>query len=151
MVFFWQALFGLLLIEAFVFFFTVGEIGFLSTFCLWVLAAALGLRIVRKQGLSALERLRTAPSGRIRPQDLEEGFYLLLAGLLFIFPGFVSDLAGFALLLPATRFFAKKMQSQNTKSPFHQSNAPADGDVIEGVYQVVDEPVSETQKLSRKP
>lgn len=155
MVFFWQALFGLLLIEAFAFFFTVGKIGFLSTFFLWAAAAALGLWLVRKQGLSALQRLRTAPSQQVKAQDLEEGFYLLLAGLLFIFPGFVSDIVGFCLLFPATRRLAQKTQPQRTHSyhnPFQGRHDPSPGDdIVEGVYEVVEEQAAEPQRLARKP
>lgn len=154
MVFFWQILFGLLLIEAFAFFFTVGKIGFLSTFCLWAAAAALGLWLVRKQGLSALQRFRTAPAQQVKAQDLEEGFYLLLAGLLFIFPGFVSDTVGFALLFPAIRRFARKAQPQEARgyySPFQDRRDTPGDDIVEGVYEVIEDPAPDPQRLMRKP
>lgn len=154
MVFFGQALFGLLLIEAVTFFFTVSVIGFLLTFCLWAAAAALGLLLVRKQGLSALRNFQSSPSQQIKSQDLEKGFYLLIAGLLFIFPGFISDIAGFALLLPATQHFAQKYQPRGMEmsgaSPFSAPRPAQGDDVVEGVYEVVEDTPQDPRRIGEK-
>ncbi len=138
-------IFGLLFLETAIFVATVGEIGFFQTFFLWLIAAFGGLWLVRRQGISALAKF-TAPHP-LTANDLQDGLCLLLAGLLFIFPGFVSDLIGFALLMPMFRSYLR--QEFARRSPYRAPNSSGgESGVIEGVYEVVEE---EPHKIERKP
>ena len=81
-----------------------GWIGALPTVALVVLTAVLGAALARHQGLATLQRLQQT-IGRGEPPALEmlEGGILLVGALLLLTPGFFTDLAGFACLLPLTR------------------------------------------------
>lgn len=80
------------------------KIGILSTMGLLILSAILGSIIVQHQGLGILARVRQSLDRGLLPvDDLFDGLCLLIAGSLLILPGFVSDLVGFALLIPAVR------------------------------------------------
>lgn len=66
--------------------------------------AVVGVFLVRLQGLSTIARIQAgAREGEIPADEVLAGAALLVAGLLLIVPGFVSDALGFALLVPPVR------------------------------------------------
>ena len=68
--------------------------------------AALGAGLVRRQGLAALARFRSATQvGELPAVTIIEGLALLVAGALLLTPGFFTDLVGFLLLTPPLRQF----------------------------------------------
>ena len=68
--------------------------------------AALGAALVRRQGLAALARFRSATqAGELPAVTIIEGLALLVAGALLLTPGFFTDLVGFLLLTPPLRQF----------------------------------------------
>ena len=81
-----------------------GWIGAFPTVVLVVLTAVLGASLARHQGLATMQRLQQS-IGRGEPPALEmlEGGLLLVGALLLLTPGFFTDLAGFACLVPPTR------------------------------------------------
>lgn len=139
MIFFWRAGFALFILEALVFFAVVGKIGLFNTLCLWAISALVGGYLVRTQGLSTITKIMAG--GRIEAAQLYDSLCLLLAGFLFIFPGFVSDILGFLLIIPMVRHSFREQSlkifrfSQTTPTP-----SPYDDGVIEGKYEVVDDP-----------
>ena len=69
-----------------------------------MLAALTGLGLLRRQGLSTLARLRAALARDELPAtELFHGACVLLAGALLLMPGFLSDVAGLLLFIPALR------------------------------------------------
>jgi UPF0716 protein FxsA len=92
-------LFPLLEIAGFV---IVGrEIGVLATLGLVLGGVVLGALLLRKGGISAFSRVRTElQAGRDPSFSLVNGFMTMVAGVLLMVPGFVSDVVGLALLLP---------------------------------------------------
>lgn len=74
--------------------------------CVLLLIAGwpVGAWLLRAEGRATLRRLRDAlATGRAPGPLLADGALALLAGPLFIIPGFVTDLLGLALLVPAVR------------------------------------------------
>jgi UPF0716 protein FxsA len=75
----------------------------------WTLAsifatAIIGTALVRHQGLQTLARVRASMDRKELPvQDLISGVCILVAGLLLVTPGFVTDMIGFLLLIPPFR------------------------------------------------
>ena len=68
--------------------------------------AALGAGLVRRQGLAALARFRSATQvGELPAVTIIEGLALLVAGALLLTPGFFTDFLGFLLLTPPLRQF----------------------------------------------
>jgi len=81
-----------------------GYIGALPTVALVVLTAALGIWLLRLQGLATLRRVQEKLArGEIPETELLEGIMLLVGGALLLTPGFVTDAIGFACLLPGLR------------------------------------------------
>lgn len=95
-----------------------GEIGALATIALVFITAALGLWMLRQQGLATLRRALLSAQRGDRPLlEVAEAPFLLLGGLLLLIPGFFTDLLGFLCLLPFTRRWllsrvVKKAQSR---------------------------------------
>ena len=81
-----------------------GRIGVLATLAWVVLAAMLGVAMIRRQGLDALRRARAALGrGESPTAELAEGALVALAGVLLLIPGFVTDAVGLPLAVPAVR------------------------------------------------
>ncbi len=81
-----------------------GYIGAWPTIGLVMLTAVIGVALLRVQGLSTLTRgMGRLEGGELPAREMAEGILLAVAGALLITPGFCTDAAGFALLVPAFR------------------------------------------------
>jgi len=81
-----------------------GVIGAFPTVVLVVFTAVLGAALARHQGLATLTRLQaTMARGEAPAIEMFEGVLLLVGALLLLTPGFMTDLLGFACLIPLTR------------------------------------------------
>jgi UPF0716 protein FxsA len=75
----------------------------------WTLAgilitAVLGTILLRRQGLDLMAQARReVDAGRVPAKELADGVMLLVAGILLLTPGFVTDAIGFSLFLPPVR------------------------------------------------
>lgn len=68
-----------------------------------------GAALARWQGWQVLQRLRAdAASGRMPADALVDAFLILLAGILLVTPGVLSDLVGVVLLIPPLRTIVKR-------------------------------------------
>ncbi|HEV3227566.1 MAG TPA: FxsA family protein [Acidimicrobiales bacterium] len=86
------------------------RIGVLETIVLLLVMPFIGVWLVKRAGLHVLGRLRTTvDSGRTPHKELVDGFLVLMAGLLFIVPGFITDAMGLVLLFPPTRVVVRSM------------------------------------------
>lgn len=81
-----------------------GAIGLMPTLMLCVLTGVAGAWLARREGLRALfsfqERLTR---GGVPGRALMDGLCILLGGALLLTPGLLTDVVGFALLLPPSR------------------------------------------------
>lgn len=83
------------------------SIGAWPTIALVVLTALVGVALLRQQGLITLGRgLQRLDRGELPLTQMLEGLMLALAGAMLLTPGFLTDLLGFALLVPAFRRFS---------------------------------------------
>jgi UPF0716 protein FxsA len=68
-----------------------------------------GAALARWQGWQVLKRIREdASAGRVPGDALLDGFLILLAGILLVTPGVLTDLAGVVLLIPPLRSLVKR-------------------------------------------
>ena len=83
----------------------VGQwIGVWETIALLLMVSFVGAWIVKRQGAGAWRRIRDDLGvGRIPTATILDGALLLSAGVLFLVPGFLTDIAAVLLLLPPTR------------------------------------------------
>jgi UPF0716 protein FxsA len=86
-------------------FIQVGEaIGWLNTILLFVAAGAIGLWLLRSEGLALLMRAqREMNEGRVPVREGFDALCLGLGALLLILPGFITDIFALLLLLPPVR------------------------------------------------
>src|SRR5262245_10404448 len=83
-------------------------IGVLDMFGLLILVSLVGVIVVKRQGTGAWRRIRAdLDAGRVPGASLVDGALILLAGVLLIIPGFVSDAFGALLLLPPVRVLVR--------------------------------------------
>jgi UPF0716 protein FxsA len=79
-------------------------IGVWGTILIVVTTGIVGALLAKQQGLAALSRIRSNVERGILPSDdLLQGVLILIGGLLLLTPGIITDLAGFAMLIPPTR------------------------------------------------
>ena len=92
----------------------VGQwIGFLNTVGLLLLVSLLGAWLVKRQGLGVMARIREQRSaGRIPATEAFDGALILVAGVLLVIPGFVTDALGLLLLLPPVRAVVRRFVSR---------------------------------------
>jgi UPF0716 protein FxsA len=100
--------FGLLVLplaEIAVFVAVGAKIGFLAAIALAILTSMAGMAVIRGAGRGEVARVRTAFGDRmISRTELDgAGFLRVIAGLLLLLPGFITDVIGALLLLPVTR------------------------------------------------
>ncbi len=87
----------------------VGQwLGAWEMLALLVMCTFTGVWIVKQQGIGAWRRIRTDLAvGRVPGSALIDGGLLLAAGVLFIIPGFVTDIVAVLLLIPPVRAIAR--------------------------------------------
>ena len=80
------------------------EIGAVTTIALIVATAVLGTLLFRIQGMATLARVRAHLDRNEMPVgELLSGLGLLLAGVLLLVPGFITDAIGLLLFIPGLR------------------------------------------------
>lgn len=117
------------ILEIAVFIMIGGQIGVLSTLGMILLTAIVGSILLRIQGFATLARIQQqSKSGAIPGKELVSGVMIMIAGVLLLTPGFVTDSIGFLLFFPPFRHFlwsaiASKVVVQ-TKGAFGQGESP---------------------------
>ena len=83
----------------------VGQwLGVVNTIGLLLLISVVGAWLVKRQGLGVWRRIRDQQqAGQVPAAAVFDGALILVAGVLLLFPGFVTDAFGLLLLLPPVR------------------------------------------------
>ncbi|MGL4906200.1 MAG: FxsA family protein, partial [Plesiomonas sp.] len=77
------------------------QIGGWTTLALALLASVLGVSLIRSKGVQTLRHVqRKLAQGEMPAQELLQGCLLVIAGILLIIPGFLTDFVALILLLP---------------------------------------------------
>jgi UPF0716 protein FxsA len=126
----------------------VGDmIGGWNTVGLIIVTAFVGAYLVRQEGLSTLQKAQQKMANNEVPgKEMMEGLMLVIAGVLLVTPGFITDIIGFLFVLPLSRqLMAGQLAKQMTvravqggNQSFYYSNTQQrpgnEGDPIEGEY-----------------
>lgn len=84
------------------------RIGFWDTLFLLIFSAILGSYLAKMQGKIALQRIQAClVEGRMPTVEMMDGVLIFIGGLLFVIPGFLSDVLGVILIFPPTRFVVR--------------------------------------------
>lgn len=138
------------LAEILVFIKVSGHIGLGTALLMALLTAILGGALVKYQGMQTLATARQSlQRGAVPSKELFDGLCIVAAGATLITPGFITDIIGFALLVPAIRDRIRgKVSGMASFSVggFDQSDANTqdsprrhDPDVIDVEYETIDE------------
>ena len=103
--------------------------------------AVVGAALVRRQGIAALARFRSATeAGELPAITIIEGLALLVAGALLLTPGFFTDAIGFVLLTPPLRqILIRRWFSVRTGSVGSATQRKRDSGVVEGEFRRLDD------------
>lgn len=75
-----------------------------STILLIIVTGVVGAWLARREGLKVLHKIQTDLESGIAPTEaMVDGVLILAAGLVLVTPGILTDLLGFALLIPPIR------------------------------------------------
>lgn len=135
---------GIPLVELYFMIQVGSEIGALSTILLVLFTAVVGGMLVRLQGFSTALRVRsTMERGEIPAIEMMGGALLLVAGILLLLPGFVTDAIGFICLIPGVRqslvlWFLKRSNVLWHGAP-RQHHTPPDHRIIDADYRREDD------------
>jgi UPF0716 protein FxsA len=92
------------LVEMATFFWVQSWIGLGWALSLAIATALIGSFLVRRAGLSVMDRFRSRVNdGGLPTRELSDGATVLVSGAFLISPGFITDILGFLLLLPPIR------------------------------------------------
>lgn len=84
-------------------------LGWWGTLLFVIGTGLLGTWLARTQGISTYRRIQQELSqGRMPTDSLIDGALILLAGVLLITPGVLTDLVGILLMIPPTRFLFRR-------------------------------------------
>jgi UPF0716 protein FxsA len=84
------------------------QVGLAATVALLLLTGLLGAFLARRQGVEVARKVQSEmAAGRAPAGQLVDGALILLAGVLLIIPGVLTDVLGFFCLLPAGRTLIK--------------------------------------------
>jgi UPF0716 protein FxsA len=86
-------------------------LGVMPTLAIMVVSALIGASLVRSQGIATLMSLRKKmDQGEMPSREIMEGLILLVAGVLLMTPGFVTDIVGMLILTaPVRRLVAETL------------------------------------------
>ncbi len=130
-------------------FIVVGDLlGVLTTLLLLVLTSMLGFAVIRDQGVAAAyQSVQTMRGGRpLNPESMPNPIKMI-AGLLLILPGFVTDSIGLLLLFPPLRrliekrlvrsgvIFDARVMGAAANESVVESETIGQGDTIEGEFE----------------
>ena len=92
------------LVELYVIIQVAGVIGGWQTIAVLVIESAIGAWLLKRQGLSTLNKISQAVNeARVPGKELVDGLLIIVAGSLMLAPGFIGDVIGYLLLIPPTR------------------------------------------------
>lgn len=108
------------------------QIGVLWTIVLVLASSVAGASLLRYQGFGVIRRMQAeVQAGRDPGREIAHGAMILLAAVLLLIPGFVTDIFGLLLFIPAVRElawrFLKRRVDVTTGFVFTGNGGPGSG------------------------
>ncbi len=105
-------------------------LGALNTVIIVILTGIIGAYLAKLEGLHTMTKVREALNrGEMPAEGMLDALLILVAGIVLLTPGFLTDIAGLLILIPQTRFLFKRWlrkkfdewtQSQQMHIDFHR-------------------------------
>ena len=104
-----------------------GHIGAAKTALLVIATGFAGAYLARMQGLQTMLKVRLSlQQGQLPTEELLDAVLIFVAGVVLLTPGFITDAVGLLLLIPETRFYAKRFIRKRLESWKESQNLPYD-------------------------
>jgi UPF0716 family protein affecting phage T7 exclusion len=105
------------------------------TVLLVLLGSVLGLVLLRREGAGALRDVRDRRPGSLAPAAAGDRALRVVAALLLVFPGLLTDAVGLLLLLPPVRVAVGAVLARRLRQRFDvaRRRVTVRGEVVEGV------------------
>jgi UPF0716 protein FxsA len=105
------------IIELYVLVQVASVIGALPAIALVLLLSFAGVWVAKREGISVARRVQDQlQRGEVPTTDLVNGLLILAAGLLMVFPGYVTAIAGLLLLFPPTRALVRPLVARRLRA-----------------------------------
>jgi len=99
-------------------------IGAFNTIMIVLITGVMGAMLARSQGLTILNKINSnLHEGIVPAEPLVDGLFVLVGGLLLITPGMITDIIGFAFVMPYTRGLVKSYFKNKLSSMARDRNA----------------------------
>ena len=100
------------------------RIGTINTLLLIVVTGVLGASLASRQGLAVLRQIQDETvRGQMPASAIVDGVIILVAGIVLMTPGILTDILGFLCLIPATRSLIKGRLWQMIERAVHNNRA----------------------------
>ena len=84
-------------------------LGAFNTVLVVIVTGLLGAYLAKLQGIKTMTRVRESLNrGELPAEQMLDAVLIFVAGIVLLTPGFITDLAGIAILIPNTRFWFKR-------------------------------------------
>ena len=132
------------LLELWLLFQLSGLFGFWTTIAVVLLTGMAGAALAKWQGFLTMFRIQSdLRAGKMPAKAMGDGVLILVAGVLLITPGVLTDIFGLSLLLPPVRIGVRKglqlllkkhfkIETNTVWQTHQQSSPPTDDHVVEG-------------------
>ena len=108
------------------------QMGLLPTIALLIIVSAAGTSLVKREGLKIFRDFTEAIRRGEEPSvQIVHGVCILVAGVLLLAPGFVSDMVAIALLLPPTRSLITLLVLRRSRAKITVIRATHSGPIVE--------------------
>jgi UPF0716 protein FxsA len=133
------------LVEIALFIVIGGRLGLWPTLALIVLSAIVGVMTLRAHQARAVQVMERGLSGISPGTFLAQGVFQVVAGILLILPGFLTDAIGLILLAPPVqRLILRRIRARiDLREVQLRTRRDAGGEIIEGEYETRDDTHSE--------
>jgi UPF0716 protein FxsA len=133
------------IIEVYLFVQVSNAIGFWNALGMVILISLVGVWLVKRAGTKVWARFNEQLVAQRTPsREVADGVCLLVAGVLLVVPGFVTDALGLLLLLPPVRALA-------SRGLIRRYSGQADFRIIKASYGRVDGDIIDTGAVERTP
>ena len=119
------------IVELYVLVQVASVIGAVPAIALVLLLSFAGVWVAKREGLSVARRAQgQLAQGEVPTTDLVNGLLILVAGLLMVFPGYLTAVAGLVLLFPPTRALVRPLVMRRLRSRIDRGFATPAGSMF---------------------
>ncbi|MFH1415651.1 MAG: FxsA family protein [Elusimicrobiota bacterium] len=102
-------------------------IGIFNTISIVLFTGITGAYLAKTQGLAVLGKIQNELNmGSIPGDRLLDGVLILAGGILLLTPGFITDITGFATLIPVTRNMLRQWLKNRFKAVYARNSVSGD-------------------------